>query len=110
METKHSKTGIASAVIGIINITGLIAFLFYVNYYLDKSFNPDSIINAVFGSIIAGIVFLIILAIGFLTGLISLFQRNTKKLFGVLGLLLSLISIIIFVILIAMFSVMNPGM
>jgi hypothetical protein len=109
METKHSKTGIASAVTGIINIIGLISFLLYVNYYLDKTFNPDTIINAVFGSIFAGIIFLIVLAIGFLTGFISLFQKNTKKLFGVLGIILSFISVIIFIILIGMFSIMSHG-
>jgi uncharacterized membrane protein len=110
MDTRYSKTGIASAVIGTLNIAGLIIFLLYINYSLDRSFDPDTIIDAVFGSILAVIIFLVILFAGFLTGIISLFQQGTKKLFGVLGLLLSLLSVLIFAVLILMLSLMSPGM
>ena len=106
----HSKTGIASFVIGILNLAGLVAFLLYTNYYLDKSFTPDSIIDAIFSSIGMGIVFLVILSCGFLLGIISLFQKNTKKLFGVLGLIVTVSDIVIFVILVLAFTLMSPGM
>jgi hypothetical protein len=106
----HSKTGIASFIIGILNLTGLVAFLLYTNYYLDRSFTPDSIIDAIFSSIGMGIVFIIVLVTGFSLGIISLFQKNTKKLFGVLGLMVSVADIIIFAILALAFTLMSPGM
>ncbi len=106
----HSKTGIASFIIGILNLLGLAAFLVYTNYYLEKSFNPDTIIDAIFSSIGMGIVFIIILITGFLFGLISLFQKNTKKLFGILGLIVSVADIIIFAVLVLAFTLMSPGM
>lgn len=106
----QSKTGIASFVIGILNLAGLVAFLLYTNYYLERSFTPDSIIDAVFSSIGMGIVFIIVLAAGFLLGIISLFQKNTKKLFGVLGIMVTVIDIVIFVILVLAFTLMSPGM
>ncbi len=106
----NSKTGIASFVIGILNLAGLAAFLLYTNYYLDRSFTPDSIIDAIFSSIGMGIVFIIVLAGGFLLGIISLFQKNTKKLFGVFGLMVTVADILIFVILALAFTLMSPGM
>lgn len=106
----HSKTGVASFIISISNLTGLIIFLLYTNYYLDKSFNPDTIIEAVFSSIAVGILFIIILIAGFILGLISLFGKNTKKLFGVLGLTITIIDIIAFVIIALVVVLMSPGM
>ncbi len=106
----HSKTGIASFIIGILNLAGLIGFFLYTNYYLEKSFNPDTIIDAIFSSIGMGIVFIIILIAGFLFGLISLFQKNTKKLFGILGLIVTVADIIIFAALVLAFTIMSPGM
>ncbi|MEO8513081.1 MAG: hypothetical protein ABI543_05965 [Ignavibacteria bacterium] len=106
----NSKTGIASFIIGILNLAGLVAFLLYTNYYLEKSFNPDTIIDAVFSSIGMGIVFVIILIAGFSLGIISLFQKNTKKLFGVLGLIVTVTDVIIFAVLALAFTLMSPGM
>lgn len=110
MPIAHSKTGIASFLIGILNLAGLITFLLYTNYYLNRSFTPDSIIDAVFSSIGVGILFIIILITGFTFGIISLFQKNTKKLFGVLGLIVSVADIIIFAVLALAFTLMSPGM
>jgi hypothetical protein len=106
----HSKTGIASFIIGILNLAGLIAFLLYTNYYLDRSFTPDSIIDAIFSSIGMGIVFIIVLVTGFSLGIISLFQKNTKKLFGILGLIVTVADIIIFAVLVLAVTLMSPGM
>ncbi len=106
----HSKTGIASFVIGILNVAGLLVFLIYTNYYLERSFNPDTIIEAVFSSIGMGILYVVVLTGGFMLGIISLFQKNTKKLFGVLGLFLSAADIIIFAVLALLFTLMSPGM
>ena len=105
----NSKTGIASFVISILNLAGLVAFLLYTNYYLERSFNPDTIIDAVFSSIGMGILFILILLTGFSLGIISLFQKNTKKLFGILGLSVTVIDIVIFAVLILAFALMNPG-
>ncbi|HWA07017.1 MAG TPA: hypothetical protein VG961_10760 [Ignavibacteria bacterium] len=110
MPAPHSKTGIASFIIGLLNLTGLVAFLLYTNYYLNRSFTPESIIDAVFSSIGVGILFIIILITGFIFGIISLFQKNTKKLFGVLGLIVSAADIIIFAVLALAFTLMSPGM
>ena len=106
----HSKTGIASFVTGILNLSGLAVFLLYTNYYLDKSFTPETIIDAVFSSIAMGVVFIAVLSAGFLLGIISLFQKNTKKLFGILGLCLSVISVIVFVLFVLASMLMSPGM
>ncbi len=106
----HSKTGIASFLIGILNLAGLIIFLLYTNYYLEKSFNPDTIIEAVFSSIGMGILFIIILSGGFILGIISLFQKNTKKLFCILGLIISVADVLIFAVLALAFTLMSPGM
>ena len=108
MEHKHSKLGIASSVIGVVNIAGLVIFLLYISYYLDKSFDPDTIIDAAFSSIFAGILFVIILFAGFLMSIISLFQKTTKKLFGVLGLTLAIVSVIIIIVLVIMVSLAGP--
>ena len=110
MPIPHSKTGIASFLIGILNLAGFITFLLYTNYYLNKTFTPDSIIDAVFSSIGVGILYIIILITGFTLGIISLFQKNTKKLFGVLGLIVSVVDIIIFAVLALAFTLMSPGM
>lgn len=107
---QHSKTGIASFVIGILNLLGLIAFLLYTNYYLERSFDPDTIIQAVFSSIGAGILYILILLAGLLLGIISMFQKNTKKLFGILGLAVSILDILAFVILAIAVMLMSPGM
>ncbi len=106
----HSKTGIASFLIGILNLAGLIAFLLYTNYYLEKSFTPETIIDAMFSSIGMSILFIVILTGGFIFGIISLFQKNTKKLFGILGLIVSVADVIFFVILALAFTLMSPGM
>lgn len=110
MPKPHSKTGIASFIIGLLNLTGLVSFLLYTNYYLDRSFTPESIIDAVFSSIGVGILFIIILITGFIFGIISLFQKNTKKLFGVLGLIVSAADVIIFAVLALAFTLMSQGM
>ncbi len=110
MPNPHSKAGVASFIIGILNLGGLVAFLLYTNYYLNRSFTPESIIDAVFSSIGVGILFIIILITGFTFGIISLFQKNTKKLFGVLGLIVSAADVIIFAVLALAFTLMSPGM
>ena len=110
MPNPHSKTGIASFLIGILNLAGLAAFLIYTNYYLERSFTPETIIDAVFSSIGMGILFMVILSGGFILGIISLFQKNTKKLFGIFGLIVSVADIVIFVILVLAFTLMSPGM
>lgn len=110
MPIPHSKTGITSFIIGLLNLGGLVAFLLYTNYYLNKTFTPDSIIDAVFSSIGVGILYIIILVTGLTLGIISFFQNNTKKLFGVLGLIVSVADIIIFAVLALAFTLMSPGM
>jgi hypothetical protein len=108
MEKKHSKLGITSSIIGAVNIAGLILFLLYINYYLNKDFNPDTIMGAAFGSIFAGVMFIIILFVGFVLAIISLLQGNTKKHFGVLGLALAVAGAVIFTVMVLMFSLAGP--
>ena len=108
MGNKHSKLGVASTIIGVVNIAGLAIFLLYISYYLDKSFDPDTVIDAAFSSIFAGAVFVIILFTGFILSLISLFQKNTKKLFGILGLTLAIVGVVIIVVLVIMISLSGP--
>ena len=110
MPNSYSKTGIASFLIGILNLAGLVAFLLYTNYYLEKSFTPETIIDAVFSSIGMGILFIVILTAGFILGIISLFQKNTKKLFGILGLIVSVADVVIFFVLVLAFTLMSTGM
>jgi len=110
MQGKHSKLGITSAAIGVITITGIIFFLLYINYYLNKSLTPDTIINAALGSIFMALVFIIILFTGFLLGIISLFQSNTKKFFGIVGVGLSVAGVILLIALIVMVTFASPGM
>lgn len=90
----HSKIGIASFVIGILNLLAFILFMVYELHTLNSSFDPDTIIEVVFGSIAAAIVFILIQIAGLVTGIISFFQKDTKRLFGILGVVIAVLNVI----------------
>ena len=91
--------------IGILNLIGFILFMVYEMHTLNSSFDPDTIIEVVFGSIAAAIVFVLVQIAGLVTGIISLFQKNTKRLFGILGVIIAVLNIIILALMILLVSI-----
>ncbi|MFV0481389.1 MAG: hypothetical protein ACK5LP_05340 [Campylobacteraceae bacterium] len=94
-EIKHSKFGIAS--FGCILASGLlwIIYTFFMRKYL---FEADLEINTkvLFATTFIAILLIVLVAISFIFGIITLFQKNKKKIFGIIGVILSFVVIIYF--------------
>lgn len=92
IDRKHSRYGVASCLIGVLNLgyTGNLLFDWF-NFVNDLvSMGP----GAIFGLFFIPLLFLIIPAIGsgigIIVGIVSLSQANHKRLFAVIGLIMNI--------------------
>lgn len=101
----HGKTGIIAFSLTLAAFLGIIIFFVYQYFSLSNEFTVDSIIAAAFNTIIVGFFFVVLLCIGMIMGVVSLFQKNTYKLFGVLSLAITTINILILIAGIIIYSI-----
>ena len=96
---KHSGYGIVSFILSCISIISLIV-LFIYSAKIEAE-NPEVFLDETsFEAMIAGLVIIAIImvsSIGFGFGIAGLFQKNRKKVFSVLGTILSLIIVLLLV-------------
>lgn len=105
MKYPHGKIGIIAFVTTITALLGIVIFFVYQYFSLSSEFTVDSIIAAVFNTIIVGFFFALFLCIGLIMGLVSLFQKDTNKLFGILSLAVTIINILVLVAGIVVYSI-----
>lgn len=105
MKEPHGRIGVTAFVITIAALLGIIIFFIYQYFSLSSEFTVDSIIAAVFSTIIVGFFFVLALCVGMIMGIVSLFQKNTNKLFGILSLAATAINILILIAGIIIYSI-----
>lgn len=90
-EKKHSKLGIASFIIAI--VMGIIAFVSVIAavFASHSDIDDNELSLALVGLIIIGTAMAQI--VGVILGIIGLTQKNTKKVFSILGLIFNLMAV-----------------
>ncbi len=110
---KHSGLGIASFVLAILGIILLIiSFILTANAAanISASMTEEEFVASAPGIIIASFLVLLTIGfnlIGFILGIIGLFQKQRKKLFSILGVVLNSIGFVVFVIMLIIGAVIN---
>ena len=94
IKTKHSGMGIASLVIGILVII-LLCFTFTLAMAQggnpNMSINSDSLLTFI-GLLTCGTIMLSLVGVGL--GIAAIIQKNVKKVFGIIGLVLNGVSLL----------------
>ena len=90
MEPKHSKLGISSFILSILSGLGMFA-TFAIAGILESSapggMDEEALSTMLIGFAIIGLMFTQVLAFGL--GIAGAFQKNTKKVFSILGIIFS---------------------
>lgn len=98
MEEKHSKLSIASFVISL--VTGFVLFILIAIAGVLENATPGGMDEESAGAILLGLGIIFSMLVSFVSlglGIAGLVQKNTKKVFGILGIIFS-VGIVILVI------------
>ena len=95
-EKRISRLGVASFVISLVGLVSLVAIFGYAGYKeinTPGGIDEDSSEAALIG--LVAILCMILVIVGFIMGLVSLFQKDERRAFGIVGTVLSLLAIAI---------------
>ena len=105
---KHCVIGIISFIWSVVaNLTGMLGFMISIvsDAMNDNIYNPDALSTGVVFGLILLLLSVFSCIVPFILGLVCLLQKNSKKVFGIIGLILSTLPVLAFMFMILVGSI-----